>query len=160
MSLTSLLRGTRPNQKEFQAILREVLLARESFQTISGSKALSKTDYEELVPYNLEKSDNSTIIGIALDYLARIMLARVVKKNKEESYSNLIAEDGMKAISRLFKSRRTKMKIEKQIQKKTMDLQLRSNEENSLMKEIKQLPFKQVTKQTFLKVSHLKTKDK
>jgi len=104
MSITSLLRGSRPNQKEFQAILRGIIPNKKSFQTISGKEAFSKSDYEPLVPYALDKSDNSSVIGISFDYLARIMLARVVKKNRDESYSNLTAEGGLMVLSRILKN--------------------------------------------------------
>ncbi|SFB37640.1 hypothetical protein SAMN04488072_12118 [Lentibacillus halodurans] len=115
MSLTSLLKGSGPNQKEFQTILREFIPNKKSFQTISGKEAFSKTDYGALVPYDLVKRDNSVIIGIAFDYLARIMLARTVKKNRIESYSNLTAKGGVMVLSRYFKNHHS---IEAKLQKK------------------------------------------
>lgn len=80
MSLTSLLGGSRPNEKEFKAILREILPDKITFKTISGKKAFSKKEYEALVPYTLVNHNNAQTIGTAFDYLARIMIARVAKK--------------------------------------------------------------------------------
>ncbi|WP_062353417.1 hypothetical protein [Bacillus kwashiorkori] len=80
MPLSSVLKGSKPNEKEFQLILREIILDKKTFKTISGRKAFFKIEYEALVPYDLVKGYNSTVIGTAFDYLARIMLARVVKK--------------------------------------------------------------------------------
>ncbi|WP_218775541.1 hypothetical protein [Oceanobacillus senegalensis] len=133
MSLTSLLRGSRVNQKEFQTILREVIPDKKSFQTISGKKAFSKTDYEVLVPYNLVKSDNSSIIGIAFDYLARIMLARVVKKNRDESYSNTTAEKGMMVLSKFLQNHRSiEKKTEKRLKKSIKRLKAFSNNKRDI----------------------------
>lgn len=115
MSLSSLLKGSDPKQKEFQRIVREVIPNKKSFHTFSGKEAFSGTDYEVLVPYNLVKSDNASIIGTAFDYLARIMLARAVKKNRSESYSNITAESGLIVLSRILKEHRS---IERKIGKK------------------------------------------
>ncbi|MEI3614034.1 hypothetical protein [Pseudogracilibacillus sp. SO30301A] len=103
MSLTSLLRGSKTNQKEFQEILREIIPNKKSFQTISGKEAFSKTDYEVLAPYALVKSDNSSIVGIAFDYLARVMLARLVKENRYESYSSITAGGWSDRLIKLLK---------------------------------------------------------
>lgn len=118
MSLTSLLRSSKTNQKEFQEILREIIPNKKSFQTSSGKESFSKTDYEVLAPYALVKSDNSSIVGIAFDYLARVMLARVVKENRNESYSNITAEGGVIVLSRFLKKHRSiESKIEKKFKK-------------------------------------------
>lgn len=92
MSLTSLLNGRQSQHKEFQSILRNILPKRESFETISGKSVFSKKSYETLVPYYLEKKDNASVIGIAFDYLARVMISRVVKQNHQEVYINTKAE--------------------------------------------------------------------
>nr|WP_304220243.1 hypothetical protein [Fredinandcohnia onubensis] len=99
MSLSSLLKGSKPNEKEFKAILKEIIPDKKSFKTISGKEAFSKTEYEAIVPYTLVKSYNSTVIGTSFDYLARIMLARVVKKKRDESYTDITAEGGFKVLS-------------------------------------------------------------
>jgi hypothetical protein len=115
MSLTSLLKGSKPNQKEFQEILRAIIPSKKLFQTISGKEAFSKVEYEVLVPYNLVKKYNSSVIGTAFDYLARIMLSRVVEKNREEVYTNLSAERGLMILSRFLKNHSS---IESKIKKK------------------------------------------
>ncbi len=115
MSLSSLLKGSKPKEKEFQAILREIIPDKKSFKTSSGKEAFSKTEYEDLVPYTLVKSYNSTVIGTAFDYLARIMLARVVKKNREESYTGITAEKGLIVLSGFLTNHRS---IESEIEKR------------------------------------------
>jgi hypothetical protein len=133
MSLSSLLKGSGPKQKEFQGIIREVIPNKKSFQTISGKEAFSGTDYEVLVPYNLVKSDNASIIGTAFDYLARIMLARVVKMNRSESYSNITAEGGLIVLSRILKGNRTiERKIEKRYKKIIKRLKAYSNNKRDI----------------------------
>ncbi|MGN7300364.1 hypothetical protein [Ferdinandcohnia sp. SAFN-114] len=136
MSLSSLLKGSKPNDKEFQAILKEFIPDKKSFKTISGKEAFSKTEYETLVPYNLVKNYNSTVIGTAFDYLARIMLARVVKKNRDESYTDIVAEGGLMVLSRfLTKHRSIESKIKKKFTKAIKKLKAFSNNK----KDIKEL---------------------
>lgn len=115
MSLTSILRGSKPSEKEFQAILREIIPDKKSFKTISGKEAFSKTKYEALVPYDLVNRYNASVVGTAFDYLARIMLARVVKKNRDESYTDLVADQGLIVLSTFLANNRS---IESKIQKK------------------------------------------
>jgi hypothetical protein len=104
MSLSSLLKGSNPKQKEFQAIIKEIIPDKKLFKTVSGKVAFSKTDYEHLVPYTLVKNYNSSIVGTSFDYLARIMLARVIEKNRNESYANLTAEGGFIVLSKVLKN--------------------------------------------------------
>lgn len=128
MSVTSLLNGSKPNQKEFQEILRVVIPIKKSFQTISGKEAFSKNQYEVLVPYNLVKNYNSSVVGTAFDYLARIMLSRVVKKNRSEAYSDISAEHGLIILLSFLKNHRTlKSKIEKRFKKSVKRLKKYSN---------------------------------
>lgn len=115
MSLTSLLKGSEPSQKEFQAIIREIIPNKKSFNTYSGKEAFSKTEYDIFVPYNLSKSYNSTVVGTAFDYLARIMLARVVEKNRDESYTNLTAINGIWTLSELSNNNRSVKKVERKL---------------------------------------------
>lgn len=103
MSLTSILKGKQPNEKEFQAIIRKILPKKGDFQTLSGKPALSKQDYDSLVPYALEKQDNSSVIGTAFDYMARVMVARVVKKNSKEATENLTAENGLRSLANFLR---------------------------------------------------------
>lgn len=104
MSLSSLLKGSNPKQKEFQSIIKATIPDKKLFKTVSGKVAFSKTEYEPLVPYTLVKNYNSSIVGTSFDYLARIMLARVIKKNRNESYTNLTAEGGFIVLSRVLKN--------------------------------------------------------
>ncbi|MED1204210.1 hypothetical protein [Heyndrickxia acidicola] len=102
MSLSSLLNGSNPNQKVFQGILKEIIPNKKPFKTNSGKEAFSKTQYETLVPYTLLNNYHSSVLGTAFDYLARVMLARVVKKNREQSYTRLVAELGFMKLSEQF----------------------------------------------------------
>ena len=142
MSLTSLLKGSKPNQKEFQEILKVVIPNKKSFQTISGKEAFSKTQYEALVPYNLVKKYNSSVIGTAFDYLARIMLSRVVKKNRSEAYSNISAEHGLVILSSILKSHHSlRLKIEKRFKRSVKRLKKYSNNKKAINELVKDACF-------------------
>ncbi|MDV2581577.1 hypothetical protein [Alkalibacillus haloalkaliphilus] len=133
MSLTSLLKGSHPTQKEFQAILREVIPDKKSFLTNSGNKAFSKADYEVLAPNNLVNNDDSSVVGIAFDYLARIMIARVVKRNRSESYSNITAGNGLFVLSRFLKKHPSKMsRVESEYKKSEENLIAFANNDQNI----------------------------
>jgi hypothetical protein len=133
MSITSLLKGSKPEQKEFQEILKEIIPDKKLFKTISGKEVFSKAKYEELVPYSLVKKYNSSVVGTAFDYLARIMLARTVKKNNHEAYTNLVAENGFIVLTRFLKNHRSiESKVEKKLKKTIKRLQAFSNNKKDI----------------------------
>ncbi|MBM7554417.1 hypothetical protein [Thalassobacillus pellis] len=101
ISLTSMLKSKTHTHKEFQTILREALPKKKSFRTISGHAPFS-SEYQMIVPYTLTNPYKSFLVGIAFDYLARIMIAKMVKKNKEVSYINLTAEKGLTVMKLLM----------------------------------------------------------
>lgn len=101
MSLNSMLRGSRKNEKQFQAIIKEVTPNRNVFQTLSGNTAFSN-EYDMLVPYALENNDNAKIVGMAFDYIARLMIARIVINNREDFFAELVAEEGLDEMKRFF----------------------------------------------------------
>lgn len=98
MSLKSMLSGNTDAEREFQAILRDILPAKEAFQTLSGNPPF--TAYKPLVPYCLSNSSDASIIGIAFDYLARTMIAQQLNKNKEAAYLDLVAIAGLKKVKK------------------------------------------------------------
>lgn len=100
MSLTSLLKGAQENQKEFQKIFKEIIPTKTEFKTFSGKEAFSKTEYEVRVSSQLCTAYQASLIGTSFDYLARIMIARVVKKNREKVCQNFVAEQGYKILQR------------------------------------------------------------
>ncbi|WP_336448702.1 hypothetical protein [Bacillus cereus] len=100
MSLTSMLEGFKKNEKQFQAIIKKVTPNRNDFQTMSGNVAFSK-EYDMLVPYSLENTHNSIILGIAFDYMARLIIARVATNNREDFFTELAAEKGLDEFKRL-----------------------------------------------------------
>ncbi|MDA2124454.1 hypothetical protein PDM82_26510 [Bacillus cereus] len=97
MSLTSMLEGLKKNEKQFQAIIKKVTPNRNDFQTMSGNVAFSN-EYDMLVPYSLENPYNSKILGIAFDYMARLMIARIATNNREAFFTELAAEKGLDKI--------------------------------------------------------------
>ncbi|PDZ74509.1 hypothetical protein [Bacillus pseudomycoides] len=94
MSLTSMLKGSKKNEKQFQTIIKEVTPNRNDFQTLSGNTAFSN-EYDTLVPYTLENNHNAMIVGTAFDYIARLMIARIVINNREDLFTELAAEKGL-----------------------------------------------------------------
>lgn len=92
MSLTNLIQYDE-NWKKF---FKEIIPKKNEFKTVSGCTPFSK-EYKELVPYGLENRYNSAIVGSAFDYLARWMVAKTVKANKKSSYTDLVAELGVRS---------------------------------------------------------------
>ena len=92
MSLTTLING------EFKAFFKEVIPSKKEFKTFSGKSAFSK-EYVQYAEYKLKNPYNSTIVGTAFDYLARWTIAKNINGIKEDSYSKLIAEHGLKYVN-------------------------------------------------------------
>ncbi|MGN5648940.1 hypothetical protein [Bacillus sp. Brlt_9] len=121
MSLNSMLTGSKKNEKKFQAIIKEVTPNRNDFQTLSGNTAFSD-GYDMLVPYTLENSYNAKIVGTAFDYIARLMIARIVINNREDFFTELAAEKGLNEMKRfLGEDNDITVKLEK-IHKKAINL--------------------------------------
>ena len=96
MSLTTLING------EFKDFFKEVIPSKKEFKTFSGKSAFSK-EYVQYAEYKLKNPYNSTIVGTAFDYLARWTIAKNINGIKEDSYSKLIAEHGLKYCERAAK---------------------------------------------------------
>lgn len=96
MSLTSMLRGTSEEDKQFQAILRNVLEPKPTFITASGKKAFSN-EYEMLIPYTLTNPYFATLCGTGFDYLARFIVGKNMDDVAEKFLITqfLIAEIGL-----------------------------------------------------------------
>ncbi|OOR07122.1 hypothetical protein BW897_30500 [Bacillus cereus] len=101
MSLKSTLTGSRKNEKQFQAIIKEVTPNRNDFQTLSGNTAFSN-EYDMLVPYALENNHNAKLVGTAFDYIARLMIARIVINNREGFFMDLAAEKGLDEMKKFL----------------------------------------------------------
>ena len=101
MSLTGLIQS----EENWKAFFKEVIPKKNEFKTISGHVPFSK-EYVELAPYSLQNRYNSAIMGSAFDYLARWMVAKVVKDNREAAYTNLLAELGIKNCYLVAKERK------------------------------------------------------
>ena len=99
MALTSMLCGYSDTDKQFQELVRKELPGKEDFLTVSGIPAFSK--YEEKIPYIIDKKDAS-IVGTTFDYLARFMVARKIKNNKEGAIKNLKAKYGLGICERIM----------------------------------------------------------
>lgn len=97
MSLTTKLAGKSENDKKFQFIIQSLFPAKECYYTGSGKKPFSN-EYETLAPYELSKPYLATVVGTAFDYLARILVARVIHKSKCSAYTGFAAARGLSIL--------------------------------------------------------------
>lgn len=113
MSLTSLLRGRKEQQKEFQKILRTHIPSKNKFYTLSRSQPFSKKDYQLSIPYILKDNYSPSVVGTAFDYLARIMIGRLIRRSKDrkEVYTELVAEQGLYILNKYLKNDQRTIKI-------------------------------------------------
>ncbi len=65
------------------------------YKTVSKKKPFS-VEYQLKVPYCLYSTSFASVVGTAFDYVARFMIARFIKNNKESALDNLAAERGIK----------------------------------------------------------------
>lgn len=97
MSLTGLIKTNKDVKEFFKGIKPD----KNKFYTLSGKTPFSK-EYTEKVPYNLDVPYNSTLVGMAFDYLARFEIARNIDNNKQSVYKMLyhgIPAIGLNCIS-------------------------------------------------------------
>lgn len=106
MSLTSMLSGKEDHLKEFQNIIRFRIPKKSEFFTLSNNNAFSKKEYRSRAPYILKNQYNASVVGIAFDYLAWVMIARVLGniEDKEGAHKNLVAEKGIYILSEVLKN--------------------------------------------------------
>lgn len=78
MTLTSKLDGKNKRDKEFREILLSVEPNREDYYTLSNNTPFS-SEYTTLVPNALSNPYDSSLVGIAFDYLARYRVAQFLK---------------------------------------------------------------------------------
>ena len=64
------------------------------YKTVSKKKPFSQ-EYSIKVPYSLYMRSAPSVVGTAFDYLARFMIARTIKINKDHALLNLRAENGI-----------------------------------------------------------------
>lgn len=93
-----MLTGTNEADKTFQNIIKKNLPNKEDFSTVYGQMPFSK--YEVLAPYELTNPSYASIVGTAFDYLARVMIAQPLEKNKEGSFLGLKALVGLERIAK------------------------------------------------------------
>lgn len=79
---------------DFKLFFKSIIPSKREFSTLSGHSPFSK-EYVVQAPYKMEKQYNSSTVGTAFDYLARWIIARIITENKEQAYTDLIAEDGV-----------------------------------------------------------------
>lgn len=91
MSLTTII-SDNPNLK---AYMKSVTPTKSMILTFSGKPAFSK-EYELKVSYDLDSVADSALLGYAFDYMARWMIACHINHNKEFSFQDLIAEEGVR----------------------------------------------------------------
>lgn len=97
MSLTGLLGGRqtpKPCQEEFLSIVKELGAASVSkplFRTMSGKTPFAGKEYDLLVPSSLDPT-GAARCGTAFDYIARAMVARLVKNGREHALRGTVGE--------------------------------------------------------------------
>lgn len=91
MSLTSRIK----NNKEFRDIISTIAPSKEDYTTLSGKTPFSK-EYACLVESNLPHAGDSSLVGMAFDYLARFRIGQVI--NNTDAGQNLTALKGMKKL--------------------------------------------------------------
>ncbi|MCY9178435.1 hypothetical protein [Bacillus inaquosorum] len=100
MSLTSKLRSKKQKDKELKNILVSIEPLKEDYYTLSGKLPFSK-EYSAYVPYALENQYDSSIVGVAFDYLARFRIGQFT--NKEEARDHLTAYQGLRKLRKKTK---------------------------------------------------------
>ncbi len=95
MSLTSRLRGSTPEDKQFQLLLRSALPDRSLFYTASGTTPFSPKQYQMKAAPMSSGRGQSSLVGTAFDLLARAVIARIVDRNKAGVTAWLVAEQGL-----------------------------------------------------------------
>lgn len=98
MSLNSKLVGKTEKDKAFREILLSVEPDRSNYYTLSGKKPFSD-EYILKVPNALEKVQDSSLVGIAFDYMARFRIAKL--KKYDAVASNLTAYHGIYKLRNL-----------------------------------------------------------
>ncbi|AOZ90515.1 hypothetical protein BK049_18360 [Bacillus xiamenensis] len=91
MSLTSRIK----NNKEFRDIISTIAPLKEDYTTLSGKLPFSKK-YTCLVESNLPHAGDSSLVGMAFDYLARFRIGQVINNTDAGQY--LTALKGMKKL--------------------------------------------------------------
>lgn len=88
MSLTSIIRGTDTNQISVKQAIQLVSPPRSLFKTQSEINPFSK--YEFLTQYNLQNNFQSTVVGVAFDYMVKINTSLATNtKTSSEIFLNL-----------------------------------------------------------------------
>lgn len=98
MSLTSRIRGSSPEDKQLQQVLRSTLPDRNLFRTVSGRPPFSAKAYQVMAAPLSPGRGHSGLVGSAFDYLARAVIARVAVMNKDGVTAWLVAEQGVRVL--------------------------------------------------------------
>ncbi len=100
MSLTTIIQSN----PEIKELMKMFTPDKKSIRTFSGKQAFSK-EYELRVPYTLDSNTDAALLGYAFDYLARWMVAGQINYNKDASFKNLTAEEGVYRCEKYAQSR-------------------------------------------------------
>ncbi len=85
-------------RKEFTNYLKLSRPKDDLYKTVSKKKPFS-LEYQIKVPYGLYATSFASVVGTAFDYVARFMIARTIKNNKEAVLDNLAAERGIESFN-------------------------------------------------------------
>lgn len=93
MSLTSMLRNR--GYEEFHEVCKEIIPRKNDFRTNVTYPAFSH-EYPVLAPNNLSQVYYSAVVGTAFDFMARVLIARILKKDQLQVLDGLIAEKALR----------------------------------------------------------------
>ena len=93
MSLTSMLRNR--GYEEFHEVCKEIIPRKNDFRTNVTYPAFSH-EYPVLAPNNLSQVYYSAVVGTAFDFMARVLIARILKKDQLQVLDGLIAEEALR----------------------------------------------------------------
>lgn len=96
MSLTSKINGKAKRDKEFKEILLSIEPLKEHYYTLSSSTPFSD-EYNLLAPNELLNRFDSSLVGVAFDYLARFRIGQFLKR--EDACKGLVAYKGYNKLS-------------------------------------------------------------
>ncbi|WP_163527866.1 hypothetical protein [Halobacillus ihumii] len=107
MSLTKMLKGKSEIEIELQTILRNIIPTKKEFSTFSGNEAFSSKKGID-VPYILNYSYQSSVVGTAFDYMARFIVSQNNDSNKEDVSVGLTARHGLEILQRYCATKTSK----------------------------------------------------
>lgn len=93
MSLITMLQ----KNDDLKTLIKSVIPNKNDFITNTGAKAFFSKQVI-LAPYKLSKPWEAALVGMASDYMFRFVVGKNIHKNKDKSYSDLVAHRGLLSL--------------------------------------------------------------